>query len=81
MSVDEIALVIGANELGFRVTKRDRSLLTLDLPWERNVTYDILDVMDFSSDRKRMSVICRMPNGTLNVCRQHSMCSYPCDFT
>ena len=60
--MDEIALVIGANELGFRVVKRDRALLTVDLPWQRNQVYEILDVLDFSSDRKRMSVICRGPD-------------------
>lgn len=67
-SPDELALVRGARELGILVTDRSLGSITLEFPGghfgERGrQTYEILDVIEFSSNRKRMSVLVRRPDG------------------
>lgn len=70
-SPDELALVRAAAELGYSVVDRDVNSITLktypnglegDALVER---YEILDVIEFSSARKRMSIIIRLPNGRI----------------
>lgn len=68
-SPDELALVRAAQELGFVVIDRNAQSITLrtqlggpDSP-EMTETYEILDVIEFSSKRKRMSIIVRFPDG------------------
>ncbi|KAL2133058.1 hypothetical protein VTI74DRAFT_2962 [Chaetomium olivicolor] len=65
-SPDELALVRAAQDLGFLVIQRTMQEVTLrisagDETEER--TYQILDVIEFSSKRKRMSIIVRCPDG------------------
>ncbi|KAK4138017.1 phospholipid-translocating P-type ATPase [Trichocladium antarcticum] len=67
-SPDELALVRAAQELGFLVLRRTTQAVTLrilagDTYAER--TYQILDVIEFSSRRKRMSIIVRCPDGRI----------------
>ena len=67
-SPDELALVRAAQELGFLVLQRTTQAVTLrimsgDTYAER--TYQILDVIEFSSKRKRMSIIVRCPDGRI----------------
>ncbi|KAF5002150.1 hypothetical protein FDECE_10712 [Fusarium decemcellulare] len=68
-SPDEVALVRAAQEMGFVVTKRSSQSVTVTLPDGRGNTesrvYQILDLIDFTSDRKRMSIIVRCPEGNL----------------
>ncbi|KAJ4713310.1 Phospholipid-transporting ATPase [Melia azedarach] len=69
-SPDEAAFVIAARELGFEFYERTQtsvSLHELDLPSGRKVerSYKLLNVLEFSSSRKRMSVIVRNEEGTL----------------
>jgi phospholipid-translocating ATPase len=72
-SPDELALVEAAKELGFIAFSRDISTLTLKLTPNGNSgdsvfeTYEILDVIEFSSKRKRMSVLVRFPDGRFSV--------------
>ena len=72
-SPDELALVKAAKELGFLVIDRAARSITLNYPGvpgdSENVTetYDILDVIEFSSKRKRMSIIVRFPNGKICI--------------
>jgi phospholipid-translocating ATPase len=73
-SPDELALVTAAQELGYVVIDRDHGIVTLKLqPYEDATveaiteTYEILDVIDFSSTRKRMSVVVRFPDGRICV--------------
>ena len=72
-SPDELALVEAARELGYVAFDRDVSSLTVKTyaegPSARPVlhTYKILDVIEFSSKRKRMSVIVRFPDGRICV--------------
>ncbi|KAL8820599.1 MAG: hypothetical protein Q9223_001217 [Gallowayella weberi] len=68
-SPDEIALVRGAQELGYMVVDRQAKTITIKSPVIGNPdlepqldVYQILDVIEFSSLRKRMSVIVRMPD-------------------
>ena len=70
-SPDELALVDAAKELGYIVV--DRQVGTLTLKTHPNgmdaepVTevYTILDVIEFSSARKRMSIILKYPDGRI----------------
>ncbi|KAF8866743.1 phospholipid-translocating P-type ATPase [Acephala macrosclerotiorum] len=70
-SPDELALVKAAQELGFLVIDRPARSITLSYPsgpdYSENITetYDVLDVIEFSSKRKRMSIIVRFPNGRI----------------
>ncbi|KAG0052855.1 hypothetical protein BGZ83_002063 [Gryganskiella cystojenkinii] len=70
-SPDENALVAGAKELGFVFVERSRGGIRVrslpqsehDIPKEEY--YEILNVIEFSSKRKRMSVVYRMPDGQI----------------
>ncbi|KAI9718392.1 MAG: hypothetical protein M1812_004113 [Candelaria pacifica] len=67
-SPDEIALVRAAKELGIMMVDRSAGIITLKTllggPGTEPVfeTYEILDVIEFTSKRKRMSIIVRFPN-------------------
>jgi phospholipid-translocating ATPase len=72
-SPDELALVKAAQELGFMVIDRPARSITLTYPGgpdsmeQITESYDILDVIEFSSKRKRMSIIVRFPNGKICI--------------
>ena len=67
-SPDELALVMAAQELGYLVVDRQPNTLTIrQYPNGTDAQpvdeeYEILDVIEFSSARKRMSVVVRMPD-------------------
>lgn len=63
-SPDEGALVEAAAKLGFVFIARTPNYVELDLKGKRE-RYEILNVLDFTSDRKRMSVIVRTSNGSI----------------
>ena len=74
-SPDELALVRAAESLGFLVIRKSASSTTLRFTYDpsaakngespREETYEVVDVIEFSSQRKRMSVIVRRPDGRL----------------
>jgi phospholipid-translocating ATPase len=70
-SPDELALVKAAQELGYLVIDRPAQSITLRHTLEfaelLTETYDILDVVEFSSKRKRMSIIVRCPDGKICI--------------
>ncbi|KAG0649013.1 Phospholipid translocase [Hyphodiscus hymeniophilus] len=72
-SPDELALVKAAKELGFLIIDRAARSITLNYPGAPGnsetviETYDVLDVIEFSSKRKRMSIIVRFPNGKICI--------------
>ncbi|KAF4631337.1 hypothetical protein G7Y89_g6786 [Cudoniella acicularis] len=71
-SPDELALVEAAAELGYIVTDRTTHLITLSItPPESESSlqevYEILDVVEFTSKRKRMSIIVRFPDGRICI--------------
>ncbi|KAK9449646.1 uncharacterized protein V1518DRAFT_414280 [Limtongia smithiae] len=70
-SPDELALVRAARDLGFVVVDRQfKSVTVRTYPNgfaadSRVETYEILQTIEFSSQRKRMSIILRFPDGRL----------------
>lgn len=70
-SPDELALVRAAQELGYLVTQRTARSMTLQVPrpngQNERMVFQILDVVEFSSARKRMSVVVRYPDGRISV--------------
>ncbi|KAI8944610.1 phospholipid-translocating P-type ATPase [Xylaria longipes] len=70
-SPDEVALIQAAQDLGYLVVDRPAQsikLQLLDQSGEPIVeTYDVLKVIEFSSSRKRMSIVVRMPDGRICV--------------
>ncbi|KAF2259271.1 phospholipid-translocating P-type ATPase [Lojkania enalia] len=72
-SPDELALVQAAQDMGFLVINRDVHSITLKImPLGTDSelvleTYEILDVIEFSSKRKRMSIIVRFPDGRICI--------------
>lgn len=63
-SPDEAALVQAAADVGFVFKGRDRETLTLKTPFsEEDEKYELLNVLEFTSARKRMSVILRKRDG------------------
>ncbi|EEY63415.1 phospholipid-transporting ATPase, putative [Phytophthora infestans T30-4] len=63
-SPDEQALVAGAAFAGFKFESRRVGTALVDVLGQR-VTYEVLDVLEFNSTRKRMSVVVRKPSGEL----------------
>ncbi|KAL2374476.1 phospholipid-translocating ATPase [Blastomyces gilchristii SLH14081] len=71
-SPDEAALVTAAKEMGYLVVDRQPNSLTIRLsttaqdedgePVAEEEVYEILDIIEFSSVRKRMSIVVRMPD-------------------
>uniref|UniRef100_A0A8C3U6C1 Phospholipid-transporting ATPase n=1 Tax=Catharus ustulatus TaxID=91951 RepID=A0A8C3U6C1_CATUS len=67
-SPDEGALVTAARNFGYVFLSRTQNTITIsEMGIER--TYDVLAILDFNSDRKRMSVI-----GKLIACREKATC-------
>ncbi|MCJ1394805.1 hypothetical protein MMC18_007685 [Xylographa bjoerkii] len=69
-SPDEVALLEAAKELGYLLTNRHAGTLAIRTSsGGAFVTedYQILHVIEFTSDRKRMSVIVRMPDGEISL--------------
>ncbi|KAI0516379.1 hypothetical protein KFK09_009052 [Dendrobium nobile] len=70
-SPDEAALVTAAKNFGFFFYRRTpTSIMVREANIEKmgsvqDVTYEILNVLEFNSTRKRQSVVCRYPNGRL----------------
>lgn len=59
-SPDEAALVQAAADVGFVFHGRDRETLMLKTPFSEDLEkYELLDVLEFTSARKRMSVVLR----------------------
>ncbi|XP_025852372.2 phospholipid-transporting ATPase IB-like [Vulpes vulpes] len=65
-SPDEAALVKWVKKLGFVFTTRTPTSVTIEAMGE-NLTFEILNILEFSSNRKRMSVIVRTPTGNLRL--------------
>ncbi|GMH33051.1 hypothetical protein BSKO_00885 [Bryopsis sp. KO-2023] len=65
-SPDEVALVEAGRSLGFEFKERTMTGVTLNMQGIE-VKFDILNVMEFNSDRKRMSVVARAADGTIRL--------------
>ncbi|GAB9475624.1 hypothetical protein Gpo141_00012712 [Globisporangium polare] len=61
-SPDELALVSGANFFGYSFRARKNGSVSIRIPGQPNeVQFDLLEMIDFTSTRKRMSVVVRTP--------------------
>ncbi|NWV93656.1 AT8B3 ATPase, partial [Machaerirhynchus nigripectus] len=65
-SPDEEALVLAARNLGYVFLARTQDTITIR-ELGRTRTYEVLAMLDFNSDRKRMSVLVRDPQGTIRL--------------
>ncbi len=65
-SPDEVALVSAARQMGFVFKNRAQASITLEM-LGKEVTYEVLNVMEYSSERGCMSVIARSPDGTVRL--------------
>ncbi|XP_065288785.1 probable phospholipid-transporting ATPase IA isoform X6 [Dermacentor albipictus] len=65
-SPDEGALVKGARDAGFVFTTRTPTHVTVNI-FGSNEKYEILNVIEFTSTRKRMSVLVRTPQGKIKL--------------
>uniref|UniRef100_A0A6Q2X7C3 Phospholipid-transporting ATPase n=1 Tax=Esox lucius TaxID=8010 RepID=A0A6Q2X7C3_ESOLU len=65
-SPDEGALVKGAKGLGFVFTARTPGSVIIEARGKEK-SFELLNVLEFSSNRKRMSVVVRSPDGTLRL--------------
>ncbi|KAJ1329638.1 phospholipid-translocating ATPase [Microdochium nivale] len=70
-SPDELALVQAARDLGLLLIDRPSGMIKLqrETPNGKLIvdSYQVLDIIEFSSDRKRMSIIVRMPDGKICI--------------
>jgi phospholipid-translocating ATPase len=63
-SPDEAALVQAAADVGFKFLGRDHDVLSLRSPSSEEVEkYELLNILEFTSARKRMSVVVRRVDG------------------
>ncbi|RKP26375.1 hypothetical protein SYNPS1DRAFT_14278 [Syncephalis pseudoplumigaleata] len=67
-SPDESALLYGLREDDGLLVHRSKDTITISVFGEEE-TYELLRVLDFTSDRKRMSVIVRNDRGTFLFCK------------
>ncbi|XP_067949356.1 phospholipid-transporting ATPase IB-like [Watersipora subatra] len=65
-SPDEAALVKGAQSMGWQFTERTPDTITISTP-NGVEKYELLNVIDFTSARKRMSVVVRDKSGTIKL--------------
>ncbi|XP_062484174.1 phospholipid-transporting ATPase IK isoform X3 [Pezoporus occidentalis] len=65
-SPDEEALVLAARNLGYIFLARTQDTITISELGKKRV-YKVLAMLDFNSDRKRMSVLVRDPQGTIRL--------------
>lgn len=65
-SPDEGALVTAARNFGFVFLSRTQDTITIS-EMEQEATYEMLALLDFNSDRKRMSIILRFPDGRIRL--------------
>ena len=86
-SPDEAALVAAGKVFGFFFYKRTNTTVFVRESEGGEVQereYEILNILEFDSTRKRMSVICRTPEGKLKLyckargCCVHLPCPLPC---
>ncbi|XP_063815240.1 phospholipid-transporting ATPase IC-like [Pseudophryne corroboree] len=65
-SPDEGALITAARNFGYVFLSRTQSTITIS-ELGKEVTYERLAIMDFNSDRKRMSIVVRGPDGKIKL--------------
>ena len=61
-SPDEAALVAAGKQLGYRFAERTMKTVTVERRDGKRLEFELLNVLEFNSTRKRMSVIVRTPD-------------------
>lgn len=76
-SPDEAALVAAGKAFGFFFHRRNHTSVLVREPCgdaKVEAEYEILNILEFDSTRKRMSVICRTPEGAIMLyCKVHAL--------
>uniref|UniRef100_A0A8C4DMB2 Phospholipid-transporting ATPase n=1 Tax=Dicentrarchus labrax TaxID=13489 RepID=A0A8C4DMB2_DICLA len=65
-SPDEGALVTAARNFGFVFLSRTQDTITIR-EMDQEMTYEMLALLDFNSDRKRMTIILKFPDGRIRL--------------
>nr|XP_046230530.1 phospholipid-transporting ATPase IC [Scatophagus argus] len=65
-SPDEGALVTAARNFGYVFLSRTQDTITI-MEMDQEKTYEMLALLDFNSDRKRMSIILKFPDGRIRL--------------
>ncbi|KNC74005.1 hypothetical protein SARC_13437, partial [Sphaeroforma arctica JP610] len=65
-SPDEAALVDAAKNFRYVFTGRNQNMVDICCHGEK-ITYEVLNILEFNSDRKRMSVIVKGPDGRIKL--------------
>ena len=65
-SPDEAALVQGAEMLGYQFVTRKPTTITVDIDGQKK-NFEVLNICEFNSTRKRMSAIIRGPDGKIKI--------------
>uniref|UniRef100_A0A669AV99 Phospholipid-transporting ATPase n=1 Tax=Oreochromis niloticus TaxID=8128 RepID=A0A669AV99_ORENI len=65
-SPDEGALVTAARNFGYVFLSRTQDTMTIR-EMDQEMTYEMLALLDFNSDRKRMSIILKFPDGRIRL--------------
>ncbi|TVY93003.1 Phospholipid-transporting ATPase [Lachnellula willkommii] len=65
-SPDEVALVATARDVGYTVLEKSLDAIRLNVQGQE-ISYKILNTIEFSSTRRRMSVIIELPNGNIKI--------------
>lgn len=60
-SPDEVALVLMSFNYKYRLCKRGKDFVEVELPNGKKVSYEVLNLLPFDSNRKRMSIIVKCP--------------------
>ncbi|CAG8499976.1 11543_t:CDS:10 [Ambispora leptoticha] len=67
-SPDEAALVKAAKDIGFTFRSRESNTIFITDPEGREIQYELLNILEFTSARKRMSIILKSPeDGTITL--------------
>lgn len=61
-SPDEAALVQAAKDVGYTFHSREVNHIVITTPEGEEVNYELLNILEFTSARKRMSIIVRTPD-------------------
>ncbi|KAF0699074.1 Aste57867_10347 [Aphanomyces stellatus] len=68
-SPDELALVSGAKFFGYEFLERNPGAMLIETPSGARESYEILEVFEFTSHRKRMSVAFKQKDHVLFLCK------------
>ncbi|CAG8435412.1 9133_t:CDS:10 [Ambispora gerdemannii] len=67
-SPDEAALVRAAKDIGYAFRSRESNIIVITDPEGKEIQYELLNILEFTSARKRMSILLKSPeDGTITL--------------